>query len=89
MPARANASLVQCVPSFLIALHWSRLRAKPTAWGLLLGTFIVLAGVAFGLKRISGVHVGVIGLALNVGVPLLGSWLSSRQRAPMGASAAG
>ncbi len=81
--------LVQCVPSFLIALHWSRLRAKPTAWGLLLGTLIVLAGVAFGLKRISGVHVGVIGLALNVGVALLGSWLSSRQRAPMGVPATG
>ena len=74
--------LVQCVPSFLIALHWSRLRATPTAWGLLAGTLIAVAGVALGLKRISGVHIGMIGLAVNISIALLGTWLTSRRTVP-------
>jgi len=69
--------LVQCVPSFLIALHWSRLRARPAAWGLAAGTLIAMAGLVLG-KRIAGVHVGVIGLAVNIGIALLGSWLAPR-----------
>ena len=43
--------LIQCVPAFLIAIHWSRLRAGPTLLGLLIGTALAVGGVAVGVKR--------------------------------------
>ena len=67
--------LVQCVPSFLIALHWSRLRAKPAALGLVVGALIAVAGLVFG-KRIGGVHIGIIGLAVNIAIAVAGTWLT-------------
>ena len=65
--------LIQCAPAFLVALHWPGLRAGPALAG-------VLAGVAFGvgltladIPRIGGVHVGVIGLGLNLLIAVAGS----------------
>ncbi len=74
--------LIQCVPAFLIALHWHRLRAGPTVAGILVGT-IFSAGLSLsGIPRIEGVHVGVVGCALNALVAVLGSlWTSRRQPA--------
>jgi Na+/proline symporter len=72
--------LVQCVPAFLLALHWRGLRARPTLAGLVVGSAIAIAGVALGAKRIDGVHVGVIGLAVNVVIATAGSWLARRER---------
>jgi len=65
--------LIQCVPVFLIAIHWSRLRAQPALLGLVFGVGIVIAGVALGSKRIFGVHIGVIGLAVNAAIACIGS----------------
>jgi Na+/proline symporter len=65
--------LIQCVPAFLIALHWSRLRAGPVLAGIAVGT-IFSAGLSLaGVARIEGMHVGVVGCALNVAVAILGS----------------
>jgi Na+/proline symporter len=72
--------LVQCVPAFLLALHWRGLRARPTLVGLVVGAAIAIAGVALGAKRIDGVHVGVIGVAVNVAIATAGSWLARRDR---------
>ncbi|MBC8188691.1 MAG: hypothetical protein H8E78_10905 [Proteobacteria bacterium] len=74
--------LIQCVPAFLIALHWHRLRAGPTLAGILVGT-IFSAGLSLsGIPRIEGVHVGVVGCALNALVAVLGSlWTSRREPA--------
>ncbi len=66
--------LVQCVPAFLIALHWQGLRAAPVLSGLLVGSLLVVAGVPLGVKRLGGVHVGVIGLGINTAIALIGSW---------------
>lgn len=66
--------LVQCVPAFLLALHWSRLRADAAFAGLVVGTAIALAGVGFGMKRIEGFHIGVVGLAVNLSVCVLVTW---------------
>jgi len=67
--------LIQCVPAFLIALHWSRLRAGPVFAGIVVGT-VFSAGLSLaGVARIEGVHVGVVGCALNVAVATLGSLL--------------
>ena len=71
--------LIQCVPAFLVGLHWSRLRAWPAFFGLAAGTLFVVVCVVLGVKRIGGVHVGVLGLALNLAVALLGSWRSPRR----------
>ena len=58
--------LIQCVPAFLLALHWRKLSAGPAFLGLLVGTAVAMGGVWLGWKRIGGIHVGVIGLGLNV-----------------------
>jgi Na+/proline symporter len=67
--------LIQCVPAFLLSLHWSRLRADAALAGLLLGCAIAVGGVFLDAKRIAGIHIGVIGLAANLVVAGLGSQL--------------
>jgi hypothetical protein len=45
------------------------------------GSALVLAGVFLDLKRIGGVHIGVIGLGLNLAIAGLGSlWAGRRLR---------
>jgi Na+/proline symporter len=58
--------LIQCVPAFVLALHWRRLRAMPCLVGLLLGTLVAGGAALAGVKRVEGVHVGLIGLAVNL-----------------------
>lgn len=79
--------LIQCVPAFLIALHWSRLRTGPVLLGVLVGTLFSVGLTFAGVARIEGVHVGVIGCGLNAAVAVGGSlWPSA---APATAGAAG
>ena len=71
--------LIQCVPAFLLALHWRGLRARPALWGLLVGTAIAIAGVALGAKRLGGVHIGIIGLGVNTAIAFaLSRWGARR-----------
>lgn len=77
--------LIQCVPAFLIALHWSRSRAGPVLAGIVVGTLFSVGLTLVGVPRISGVHVGVIGCVLNVAVALGGSLLA-RPDGPPGAT---
>jgi len=65
--------LVQCVPVFLLALHWRGMRARPALAGLLVGTLIAVSGLALGIHRIGGIHLGVIGLGVNLLVVVLAS----------------
>lgn len=65
--------LIQCVPAFLIALHWSRLRAGPVFAGILVGTLFSAGLSLAGVTRIEGVHVGVVGCAINALVAVAGS----------------
>ncbi len=65
--------LIQCVPAFLLALHWRGLRAAPCAAGLLIGAAIAAGGVLSGTARLYGLHLGVLGLAVNATVAGLGS----------------
>jgi SSS family solute:Na+ symporter/sodium/pantothenate symporter len=60
--------LIQCVPAFLIALHWPRLRAGAAFWGVVVGTVAAVAAVLLDVQRIAGSHVGVLSLVLNVAV---------------------
>jgi SSS family solute:Na+ symporter/sodium/pantothenate symporter len=72
--------LIQCVPAFLLALHWRRLDARSTLAGVLVGTAIAAGAALLGAKRIGGVHVGVIGPGAN----LLGATLWARGTRPRG-----
>ena len=75
--------LIQCVPAFLLALHWPGLRAGPTLAGLCLGSAFAAGATLAGVGSLGGVHVGVIGLVANAAVALLGSWRPA-QAAPSG-----
>ena len=66
--------LIQCVPVFLIAIHWRGFRAQPALVGLVSGTAIAVLGLCSeDFKRIGGIHIGVIGLAVNAAIACLGS----------------
>jgi Na+/proline symporter len=70
--------LIQCAPAFLLALHWRRLRALPLLVGVILGTLIAGGAALAGVKRIEGIHVGVIGLAVNLAAVFAVAWAQGR-----------
>jgi SSS family solute:Na+ symporter/sodium/pantothenate symporter len=72
--------LIQCVPAFLIAIHWRRLQAGPAFLGLLLGSALAVTAVALDVKRLGGFHVGVLALGVNAAIAVLGSLLPRRAR---------
>ncbi len=67
--------LIQCVPVFLIALHWRRLDAGSALAGIAVGTLFAVGLTLAGTTRLNGLHVGVVGCALNVVVAVGLSWL--------------
>ena len=60
--------LIQCVPAFLMGIHWVRQSAVATLAGLLVGTAFAVGLTLMGTPQWGGVHVGVIGLGLNIAV---------------------
>ena len=64
--------LIQCVPAFLMALHWRRLRRGVALAGLVVGTVFAAGLTLAGLPRLGGIHVGVVGWALNLAVAVVG-----------------
>jgi len=67
--------LIQCVPAFLLAIHWKRLDGAATLAGVVAGTAFSVGLTLADVTRLWGVHVGVVGLALNAGVAVAGSLL--------------
>jgi Na+/proline symporter len=65
--------LIQCVPAFLLAIHWHGQKAGPTFVGLVAGTLLSVGLTFFGMPRIFGVHAGIIGLAVNTAITVVGS----------------
>ena len=74
--------LLQCVPAFLLAIHWREQRADATLAGLVLGTALSVVLTYAGASRIYGVHAGMVGLALNTLVVVVGSKLLRDSSAP-------
>jgi Na+/proline symporter len=68
--------LIQCVPSFLIAINWRRLSVGPTLAGLVVGTVFAVGLTLAGTGKLYGVHVGVIGLGINAAIAILGSLIA-------------
>jgi Na+/proline symporter len=67
--------LIQCAPCFLLALYWGGLRAGPALAGLALGSLLAAGAALSGVPRVAGVHVGVIGLGVNLALAAAGSLL--------------
>jgi SSS family transporter len=87
--------LVQLAPAYMLGIHWSGLRARPTLAGLGAGLSIALL-LAFGpfdfvvAGKVWGFHPGLVGLAANAAIAVLGSvWLGSRERLSGQATLAG
>ncbi len=60
--------LLQCVPTFLIAIHWWDQRADATLAGLIVGTTLSVGLTLADVARIGGVHAGIVALALNAAI---------------------
>ena len=67
--------LLQCVPAFLMAIHWREQRADATLAGLVLGTALSVGLTFAGASRIYGIHAGMVGLALNAAIVVAGTQL--------------
>ncbi len=65
--------LIQCVPAFMLAIHWRAVRAGPALAGLIAGGTVAIGAVFVGATRIGGFHIGVISLLLNLAITALGS----------------
>jgi len=74
--------LIQCVPAFLMALHWRGLRAAPVLAGLVAGTTFSVGLTFAGVVRVGGVHIGMLGLLLNSVLAVAGSLFGGRDRLP-------
>jgi len=70
--------LIQCAPAFLVAARWGGLRAGPALAGLVAGTAIVVGALVIGQGPVGGVHVGVVGLVVNLAIAVGGSLRSRR-----------
>jgi Na+/proline symporter len=68
--------LIQCVPAFLLALHWKGLKTGPVLAGLLIGTLLSVGLTFAGTTRLYGVHVGVAGCIVNLAIAVVFSLVS-------------
>lgn len=69
--------LIQCVPAFLLAIHWKRMTASGTLAGVVAGTLLGVGLTLAGTTRLGGVHVGVVGLGVNLVVAVVASYLGT------------
>lgn len=76
--------LIQCVPAFLLAIHWRKLSARAVLAGVLAGSAVAIVPSLLGVSRIGGVHIGVIGLAANLAVLGITAALQHSRRASGG-----
>ena len=73
--------LVQCVPAFLIALHWKRLTTGGVLAGIVVGTTFSVVLTFSEITRLGGVHVGVVGCGVNTLVAVVSSLVFGRKTA--------
>ncbi len=73
--------LIQCVPAFLIALHWKRLTTGGVLAGIVAGTTFSVVLTFSDVTRLAGVHVGVVGCAVNTLVAVVSSLVFGRKAA--------
>ncbi|GAA1210265.1 sodium:solute symporter family protein [Prauserella alba] len=67
--------LVQLAPAFILGLYWRRLASGPVFWGMAAGAALASMMTLTGMETVYGVHGGLIGLALNLVICVVGSLL--------------
>ena len=60
--------LIQCVPAIYLGVHSRSLSARTVITGLVAGLGVTLILIAFDWSRVSGIHSGIIGLAVNLAI---------------------
>ncbi len=58
--------LIQIAPLFLLGIHAKNVTSKAMLCGICIGFLFAVITFLFGVKTISGIHVGLIGFGLNV-----------------------
>ena len=58
--------LIQCVPAIYLGVHSRSLSARTVITGLAAGLTVTLILIAWDWSRVSGIHSGIIGLAVNL-----------------------
>ncbi|SDL10433.1 sodium:solute symporter family protein [Halarsenatibacter silvermanii] len=67
--------MTQIAPAFMLGLYWERLNGKAVLVGMLVGSIIGGGMTIAGMGTIAGVHGGIIGLAVNFAICVVGSLL--------------
>ena len=62
--------LIQCVPAIYLGVHSRSLSARTVITGLAAGLTVTLILIVLDLSRVSGIHSGIIGLAVNLAICL-------------------
>ncbi len=58
--------LIQTAPLFFLGVHAEKITSKGMMWGLCIGFTFAVSTFLIGWQTVGGVHVGLIGLGLNV-----------------------
>lgn len=67
--------MIHVAPAFLLGLYWKRMSTFPTLLGMIAGAVLSSVMSVSGYAKYLGIHSGVWGLALNVLIVVVGSWL--------------
>ena len=62
--------LIQCVPAIYLGVHSRSLSARTVITGLAAGLTVTLILIAWDWSRVSGIHSGILGLAVNLAICL-------------------
>lgn len=62
--------LIQCVPAIYLGIHSRTLGARAVIAGMVTGLLVTATLIALDMGRVSGIHAGVIGLAVNLTICL-------------------
>lgn len=65
--------LIQVAPAFLIGLYWKRLNKQSVLAGMIVGAVVASSMTFMGMKTVHGVYGGLIGLAINIAICVIGS----------------
>ena len=70
--------LIQCVPAIYLGVHSKSLKARTVITGLLMGLMVAMILITLDWSSVSGIHSGIIGLAVNLTICFLGMIKNSR-----------
>jgi SSS family solute:Na+ symporter/sodium/pantothenate symporter len=66
----------QIFPAIVVGIYWKRLSAAPVFWGMFVGAITAGMLTLTGNSTIMGIHGGIIGLAANLTICVVGSYIT-------------